>query len=95
MADDEKKPNSSGQIKRIDTPEKDREKNRDSGREGRVQLPTLLVVLLRLAQVATRSVRVRKNKKQREKTRSFSSQRKRKNQRKRRRISTSRKDLPF
>ena len=95
MADDEKKPNSSGQIKRIDTPEKEREKNRDSGREGRVQLPTLLVVLLRLAQVATRSVRVRKNKKQREKTRSFSSQRKRKNQRKRRRISTSRKDLLF
>ena len=62
MADDEKKPNSSDQIKRIDTPEKEREKNRDSGREGSVQLLTLLVVLLRLAQVATRSVRVRKNK---------------------------------
>lgn len=95
MADDEKKPNSSDQIKRTDTPEKEREKNRDSGREGSVQLPTLLIVLPRLAQVATRSVKKRKNKKQREKTRSFSSQRKRKNQRKRRRISTSRKDLLF
>ena len=95
MADDEKKPNSSDQIKRTDTPEKEREKNRDSGRERSVQLPTLLIVLPRLAQVATRSVKKRKNKKQREKTRSFSSQRKRKNQRKRRRISTSRKDLPF